>query len=356
MLKNWTITFKGIKKSKGGFSAYLKYLGNNNHKNHIKENHKIINFKEHEANKVMVENQRILDQMNYKKILNGKGGRPSTSYGISAVISFPFKVSSEEKLKKFKDELIKEYYKDLCRMNKVSANMESFKRYKKLIFCNIHIKDKGSQTQINLILPHYLPHTKKELEKHLWKDKEIHKQHILKIDMSQKKYSFLLKTVNNQVTKSILGIDNLEYIPIETKKGKRKKLNEIYKQQNEDLKAQNEQLEENIKIMKEQIQQFDKRVNHINRQIQIFEQAKIDDKTIKKYRNRFENALRNGDLDKTKENLERMENRSKKVINYNSKKLAIADYFIRLTGKKTYHSLTKSPILQTTSSNPFTSA
>ena len=311
-LKNWTVTFKSIKKDKGGYLNYAKYLSNNEHRNHTSSDHRIIDFNIN-YRKVYVQNQRLLDRFNYKKILENKGGRPSKSFGVSVVLSFPFKIEDSELLKDYTNKLLIEYYKDLCKTEDIKYNKNSFEEYKKLLFYNIHLKDTGSKTQINLMLPHYLPYIEKrtEIEKRILKDeiKTILELKYKKIDMSKKKYSYLLKQINNDLARKYLKRDFRSYeVANELNKKKREKLNSYKTKDLNDREKSIGKLETGLRIKFEDLEN----------KIKIFEENQIDDKTLKTYISRVNKKLENNDMEGVKKDLVKIENRIGKVETFNN--------------------------------------
>lgn len=330
-LKNWTTTFKSLNKTKGGFLGYTKYLQNENHRNHKDKNHKILDLG-FDAKKVYINNLKLLDNANYEKVLEGKGGRPSTNMGVSVVISLPFDVN-DDLLRKYTKELIKAYYIDLCKINKVKYNKESFLRYKSLVFANVHKKNIGSKTQINLTLPHYLPNlVTKTIEKKGLLSKKIEETQeidIKKIDMSQKKYSFLMKNLNNQLTLKMLGKDFREYEVEKAISKKRKKIND-YKSDDLNLREKNIEKKENILELKEndfekKLDHFKSRVFRLQRNQQIFKEKQINDQTIKKYIERANRYLKENNMDKFGKTLTLIENRESKVLEYHNIELSEFD-------------------------------
>lgn len=326
-LKNWTTTFETIKLSKGGFSSYSKYLKNEQHRNHDNDNHRVVDFGIN-PNKVYVENQKIIDKFNYDKILKNQGGRPSKSMGVSVVLSYPFKIEDDELLKKFYDKIILQFYKDICKMKKLKFDKNSFIKYKSLIFANAHTKDSGSMTQINLTLPHYIPHIvqKKKIEKGLISDKEVlvDKMEIKKVNMTERKYSFLMKELNNQITLDIFHKDfrTWEVQSREVQK-KRQKLN-VYKSKNINDKEKEIQKRENILEMDEAklSKQFDfikSRAFRLQQNMKTFEAQKIEDNTLKKYIERLNKKLReNMSNDEITKAMDVIEKRIDKVASYHS--------------------------------------
>ena len=330
MIKNWTTTFKTIKNGVDGVKNYIKYLQNENHRNHKGKDHNIIEFGINK-NKVIVENQKILDQFNYKKLLENKGGRPAKSFGVSVVISLPFNIATNQ-LQKYKDELIKKYYIDMCKMENLEYNEKSFKKYKSLIFVNTHTKETGSKTQLNLTIPHYLPFKEITKQKRWFSDEES-KTDVKKLDMTQRRYSYLLKEVNNNIVRSVLKKDNRTYEPERKKVGKRKSIvdSKISEKEQQLLDKQKElehkemlvkakelekkELENNMSNNRDflilQIEEFKKKQ-------QQFEDEKIDDKTLKKYMLRIENYIKENNIEKVKETFKKIEVREKKVKNYNN--------------------------------------
>lgn len=330
-LKNWTTTFKSLNKTKGGFLGYTKYLQNENHRNHKDKNHKILDLG-FDAKKVYINNLKLLDNANYEKVLEGKGGRPSTNMGVSVVISLPFDVN-DDLLRKYTNELIKAYYIDLCKLEKINYNKNTFKEYKKLVFANVHQKNKGSKTQINLTLPHYLPNfvVKKIEKKGLLgkKIEEVQQINFKKIDMSKKKYSFLMKTLNNQLTLKILGKDFREYEVEQKFSKKRKKINE-HKTKDLNLREKNIEEKENILELKEndfekKFEHFKSRVFRLQRNQQIFEENQLNDETIKKYIERANRYLKEKNMDKFGKTLTLIENRENKVSEYHNIELSEFD-------------------------------
>lgn len=97
-LKNWITIAKTIKSGKNGLLTYLRYLTNNNHKNHIKDGHSIRNFQS--MQKVFLNMCIPLEVAHTKQLLKGVGGKPPNKYGHSFTINFPFSFKDDKKREK----------------------------------------------------------------------------------------------------------------------------------------------------------------------------------------------------------------------------------------------------------------
>jgi hypothetical protein len=324
-MKNWVSIFKSIKTNQ--YKNYITYLQNDNHKNHnVDDNHNIINFIKN-SKKVEIENLKILDEQNYKKILNGKGGRPSSSFGVSVVLSIPFGLD-EENYKTFLNELLKKYYIDICKINKIQANQESYQKWKSLVFYNIHTKDIGSKTQFNFVFPHYIFNKKVLQEKKFLEDEKFELETI-KIDMSKKKYSHLFKILSTKLIRKNFELDVEDYEKIEQKTMKKRQSTKYYKS---NKKVQ--ELEERVEFLENKKQKqisinedltlerqlIYKSINEIKSKLEKYieeiKQGNVVDKTLDKYIERLEKSIENEEIEKMKKQEKLVEKRIKKVKSY----------------------------------------
>ena len=321
-MKNWTVIFKTINKKRGGYLNYLRYLTNEKHSNHKAETHKIINGSK-SIEDYFIANKRIMDEAHYKQIKNGKGGRPPMSFGCSVTINLPIYINDEKKLNKWKDKLLKQFYKDICKINDdVDYNNISYTKWKKLVFANFHIdKEAGSKTQLNLVIPHYLPFLKnKEITSKFWSKDEIkYTYDTKKIDISQKKYSYIMKKINNDITKKVLGLDILKYEFKNENLGKRKPKREYQNNKKEqELKQKEEKLKQREEDINKNEQELIKTKKVLEREIENFNNKVLDDETIKTYISRIEKQIKEKkSIIEIEKNMTKLKNRAKKVENYN---------------------------------------
>jgi len=348
MLKNWTSVFKSISKKKGGLLNYLTYLTNNNHKNHKDSEHKIIDFGK-KINQVYVNNLKVIDEMNYKKILEGKGGRPSNSFGVSVVLSLPYKIEEKEKLKVFAVKFLNQYYKDLCRIHNIEYSEKGFKKWNSLVFFNVHLKNDGSKTQFNFTFPHYLFKSEKKIIKNFISKEEREIIKPVKIDMSKKKCSYLFKTLSNLHIKHVFGLDNEKYIKESSEKIKHRQSQNFYKlsKAEKEINVKIKELEKKkeiltstnkkLKLNKFQFEVENKKIeNEIKEKQKILEKLKItmkeindrisahkwleEDKTLQTYKKRLENAIQEQNKEKMEKLHKQIDKRIEKINTLNSTK------------------------------------
>ena len=339
MLKNWTTTFNKIDTKQGGLLNYLNYLKNDNHNNHSSDNHKIINYSSRDIKQIYINNLKILEEENHKKILNGKGGRTSKSMGVSVVLSLPEKVDTKQG-GKFINDFLKNYYQDILKTEKIKYTEDSFNKWKSLVFFNIHTKDSGSKTQFNFTFPHYI--YKQQIEKGLLKDKTNLQR--LKIDMSKRKYSYLFKTLSNKYVKKYFKLDNERYLTERHYKVIKKKQSQNYYKQNKivkKLKEQEQEIKREIEKLKKtqknftnenlqlknkviELERKERNLNYKQKvfseqyqdfltEVEEFNKEQVEDKTLKKYLERIDRYILENDTKKIEETREKIENRVNKV-------------------------------------------
>jgi len=257
-LKNWIVIGKSVKSGKKGLLTYLTYLTNNQHKNHDKESHEIINFQNQEE--VFINMCKLVEDRQTKQLLYKNGGRPSNKFGHSFTINFPFKFDSAQQEKKLIQNLLYRFFRELNESENLKMSREDIiEHLKNNNFYNIHRQDKGSQTQFNFVLTEYVNNNK--------------------IDLSKKKYSYLLKNISNEMTRKI-GFDINKYeMEKKTEKPQRKRVKTSYYK----VDKQKEKLEEyknNIDIILEDtIEKIQKRVLiYLDRMA-----ASIEDKNEEKF-------------------------------------------------------------------------
>ena len=205
-LKNWITIFKSVKNGKKGLLTYLNYLNNDNHQNHLKSGHEIINFGK-DWKQIFSNIVSKVEQRDTQNLLSGKGGRRASKYGQSITLNIPYQIE-EQYLEKIANKIILQFYKQIHKKEKLFKNNDSWKQFKNdLLFYNVHKQPEGSKTQFNFILSEYVGNKK--------------------LDLSKKKYSYLFKTVSNEVLKEF-GIDNNNYTI--KKQHKENSNTKIYKQ------------------------------------------------------------------------------------------------------------------------------
>ncbi|MEA3513256.1 MAG: hypothetical protein U9R37_06615 [Campylobacterota bacterium] len=268
-LKNWVTIFKTIKYGKKGLLTYFNYLNDNTHPNHQKQDHSIIDFgmswKQIFSNIVSK-----IEKRDTQNLLNGKGGRRSSKYGQSVTLNIPQQISDKD-LKNIADKVIFNFYKQIHKKEKLFKDTKDWKQFKNdYIFYNVHKQNQGSQTQFNFILSEHI------------NDK--------KLDLSKKQYSYLFKTISNEVLKDF-GIDHNQYnIQNKFKENKNTKL---YKQNKLDT------LLNEVQEQKLQYNFYLDRLKYIETDT---------DKTLKIYLNRLEKAVIENDNVK----IEKLERQIKK--------------------------------------------
>ena len=180
-LKNWITIGKTITAGKNGLLTYLRYLTNNKHKNHDKENHTIRNFQNME--KIFLNMCVPLEEAHTKQLLKGAGGKPPSKYGHSFTINFPFHFKDDNEEKSAIQAILLKFFTDLNSANNLNMSREEIiEHIQNNNFYNIHKQNEGSKTQFNLVLTEYI------------KD--------LKLDLSKKKFSYLLKNIGIEVARN----------------------------------------------------------------------------------------------------------------------------------------------------------
>lgn len=273
-LKNWVSIFRSVKNGKKGLLTYFNYLSDNNHPNHQKSSHRIIDlgidWKHIFSNTVSK-----IEKRDTTNLLKGKGGRRSSKYGQSITLNIPYKIADKD-LKTIADKIVFNFYKEIHKKEKLFKSNEDWKKFKNdYIFYNAHKQEEGSQTQFNFILCELID------------DK--------KLDLSKKKYSYLFKTISNEVLKEH-GIDHNNYT-IE-KKYKENSNTKLYKQNKLDI------LIDEVQEQKQQYNFYLDRLKHIEADT---------DKTLKIYLNRLEKAVIEKDTPKVEKLENQIQHRIKKL-------------------------------------------
>ena len=314
MIKNWTTTFKSVKRNK--YKNYIAYLQNDNHSNH-KENHKIVDF-ELDTNRILVNNLKLLENQMYKNLLKNKGGRPLTSMGVSVVLSLPERFENKKKLQIFINNFLKSYYIDICKMEKLNSTSKGFQNWKKNIFYNVHLKDSGSKTQFNFTFPNFIASEILDQEKGFLKDKITHIEQ-KKIDMTQKKFSYLFKNIANKQVLKKFGLDVRTYEKKSEKTMKYKQSQNYYKTNKKVQELENKKniLQNEVIKLEEQKSKAIQYITKSNVKMKNFEKNMIKDKTLRTYLNRLEKALNEGDTVKINKGVEKLKNRNCKVNQFN---------------------------------------
>ena len=191
-MKNWTVKFKTIKNKQQGLFNYMSYLTNDNHKNHNKEGHNIINVLENDYKHYFINLSNLIEEEQKTKIMNGVGGRPNSKYGQSITLNLTFHLQ-EDDYKKIGDKILLKFIKSLNKTEGLKINTDMFNQMKKdLLYYNIHTQNTGSKTQFNFVLPETFNNKK--------------------LDLSKKKYSYLFKIISNEVLREFgHDIDSYEF-------------------------------------------------------------------------------------------------------------------------------------------------
>lgn len=280
-LKNWVTIFKSIKYAKLGLLTYFHYLNDDNHPNHQKQDHTIVNFGM-DWKKIFSNIVSKIEKRDTQNLLNGKGGRKSSKYAQSVTLNIPLQIDDKD-LKTIADKIVFNFYKQIHKKENLFATNEDWKKFKNdYIFYNVHKQTNGSQTQFNFILSEII------------NDK--------KLDLSKKRYSYLFKTISNEILKEH-GIDHNQYTI--QNKYKENSNTKLYKQNKLDT------LISEVQEQKEQYNFYLDRLKHIEADT---------DKTLKIYLNRLEKAVTNNDTPKI-EKLERQIKKRTKKLN-----IDIADF------------------------------
>jgi hypothetical protein len=273
-LKNWVTIFRSVKNGKKGLLTYFNYLNDDNHINNQKSSHRIIDLGV-DWKRIFSNIASLIEQRDTKNLLNKKGGRRTSKYAQSITLNLPLKVEDKH-LKQIADKIVFRFYKHINKQEKLFKSNEEWNSFKNdYIYYNVHKQDEGSQTQFNFILSEVVGNKK--------------------LDLSKKKYSYLFKTISNEVLKEF-GIDNNRYI-IE-KKFKENKNTKLYKQNKLDtLISETEELKSDY--------------NHIINQLKGLEED--TDKTLKVYLNRLEKAVIANDIKKVEKLEHQIKHRVKKL-------------------------------------------
>lgn len=256
-MANWFTRFETIKKGKSGLANYINYLKDEKANSHLNNGHKILNIISKDSNFSNMCN--VVDNAYNNKILNKKGGRPPSKFGQSIVVAFPFEVE-DEKCKELAKSIISNFVIDIFKSENI--NEEQRKYYiNNLTFMNIHKKNEGSRTQINIVLSEYLSND-------------------IKIDLSKKKYSNALKNVVNQQVKKVLNINRNEYQELEKSPKFAKKINNnIYNliKQKEEQEKQFSKIVENNETLKNRYYSYLKELEELQfKKEQFIKQNKIE--------------------------------------------------------------------------------
>ena len=265
-LKNWTVIGKTISYGKKGLLTYLRYLTNNSHPNHLKENHTIKNYNE-DIDSVFLNMCKLVDARFHSQVLSNKGGRPPKKLSHSFTINLPFSIKEEQE-DSLMENILREFFNSVIAINNIeisSANLEA--HIVENNFFNIHKQPKGSQTQLNLVLTEYINGTK--------------------MDLSKKKYSYLLKNIVNEETRKI-GFDHNTYF-LEDGKPQKKRIS-IGKYKSIQLDKKRKEL--------------DLIFQELNTSIEEFQELKSQYKTLFTYLNRSKDGIEAGDVAKSEKNLD----------------------------------------------------
>lgn len=280
-INSFVVKFKGLKKGGKGLNTYLSYLNDNNHPNHVKEGHEIVNFKNWKLTYQTLKEEtekRYLETME-----KGKGGRPPTKYGQSITINLPFHLQDKQEQKEVSNKIINNFLTYLNKEYKLNMSKDDLIRYKKeLLFYNLHIQPKGSMTQINIVMSE------------IFKGK--------KIDLSKKRNSFNLKMITNKILKQY-GHDIEDYHNKQEKKKRPYSIQDHKTQQLENLLKREEQdhqeTENELKRVREIREELEETLGELS-------------KTVNIYLNRVKKGLEEENYHKVDRNLNLLEERLKK--------------------------------------------
>ncbi len=267
-LKNWITIFKSLKNGKKGLLTYLNYLHNDNHSNHLKNGHKIINIHNNSWQNVFSNIVSKIQKRETEKILRGKGGRTASKYGQSITLNIPH-ILEDKNLKDIADKIVFEFYKQIHSKEKLFYKKGEWSKFKNdLLYYNVHQQPSGSKTQFNFILSEHIG------------DK--------KLDLSQKKYSYLFKTISSEILKEY-GYDINNYTIQKTHKQNNN--TKIYKQNKLDNLLDN--VEKQKQTLKQQIEQINTNTN---------ETIKKLEKRVSTYLLRMDTAIEEQNQDKFDKN------------------------------------------------------
>lgn len=176
-LKNWTIVCKSIKHGQRGLLNYHRYLNDQQrHDNQIINNITPISGLEYLLRKHQ--------DFELQQKLKNKGGRPSNP-GWSAMCSYPFDLNEKE-FKELKTKVLKEFYKYVSDVNKLKLTDKMIEEQIASSIAIIHSGD-NINNHLHLIL-----------NKVFLKKPFIGKPELVSIDLTKKKYSHMLKVINDK--------------------------------------------------------------------------------------------------------------------------------------------------------------
>ena len=228
-LKNWTAVAKSLKYGEKGFLNYLYYL--KDQRRH--RDQEIEELLDHDNPK------RILRQVNELEINRHftkqqyKGGRPA-NYGWSVILSYPFQVPPAE-LKKLLLEITIKFYQYVNEENDLNLKDEEIRDQAHNYVVAVSHRGEKINNHMHLI---FGKHLIKRSKGFLSESKEI-----VSVDLTKKKYTRMLKNINDQVVEDILQITKSDYIIKSHHKQKRRKSIATTKRMSLDIKLSEVQKE-----------------------------------------------------------------------------------------------------------------
>ncbi|MCX6075433.1 MAG: hypothetical protein NTW78_00940 [Campylobacterales bacterium] len=215
-----------------------------------------------------------LEVAHTKQLLKGVGGKPPNKYGHSFTINFPFSFKDDKKEKSAIQSILLKFFTNLIDANNLDMKREDIINHiQDNNFYNIHKQEQGSMMQFNFVLSEYI------------KD--------VKLDLSKKKYSFLLKNIAIEVARA-KGYDINEYV-IKTNKPTAKKKIPINKSK---LDKQRDALNEYKSSIDTILEDLEEKV----------------EKRVLIYLNRMDKALEENNQEKFDKNMELVNKNIKDVI------------------------------------------
>lgn len=278
ILKNWTITAKGMKNGQNGLFNYVNYLNDTNrHKGQ-----KLTDISHDKALKNMLQSHNDFELEKQLEQKRHKGGRPS-NVGWSAQLSYPFDITNEQFFQ-LKNRITYDFYNYVNNIEKLGMTDNDIRELMDSTIGVIH-SGETVNNHIHMIFNKVMP----KKVKHLLKTTKIKKT---SIDLTKKKYLYNLKLINDKAIEEILNINKADYVikqnenetvkPQKKRKTKIQIQNERYEQRmkhlddrESDLKLREDkivQLRQRYEIMavkaEKQVEMYDKKISVIDKTVE----------------------------------------------------------------------------------------
>jgi len=296
-MRNYVVKWKKLKKGLQSFSSYFTYLINDNHTNHTKEGHRIVNLSGAGLIQTKYKNMtdKLFQEMDAWEQRPGPKGQPPSKFAQSITIDLPFHFKDDEEAKKAIFRTINHFLDEINKREGLGLSKDELDAYRKnMTFFNLHIQPKGSMTQFNILLSPYI-------------------RDDIKIDWTKKQYLTQMKVSNTEIVKR-LGHDPKKYKQtelnreimntfkkaVETNPGVNTQT--FFKQVRQEINQKH--LDYREQMLNEEIQAHEKRkelLQKIKDQI-LFEWENHKKKSFN-YFNRLFQGLKDGDIEKIEKNL-----------------------------------------------------